>query len=120
MFHRKRIYNEVNKNYMSWERKRGALVEFSKLLRGDKDTTFTEVVGDFDSLPEIKYVITLDADTKLPRDAAKELIGAMMHPLNKPEVKDGRVRSGYAIMQPSIIDVDANVLFLGFCRAGRY
>jgi cyclic beta-1,2-glucan synthetase len=121
MFHRKRIYNEVNKNYMSWERKRGALVEFSKLLRGDKDTTFTEVVGDFDSLPEIKYVITLDADTKLPRDAAKELIGAMMHPLNKPEVKDGRVRSGYAIMQPRIIiDVEsANTSFFSRVFAGQ-
>jgi len=108
LFHRKRLYSKKNNSYMGWERKRGAIVEFSKLLRGDKNTSFSKIIGDINSLGEIKYVITLDADTKLPRDSAKELIGAMAHPLNTPIIKNGRVVSGYAIMQPRInVDIES-------------
>lgn len=121
LFHRKRTYDKKNKSFMGWERKRGAIVEFCKLLRGEKNTTFLKIIGEISSLPKIKYVITLDADTKLPRDSAKELIGAMAHPLNKPVIKNGRVVSGYAIMQPRInIDIEsANTSFFSRVFAGQ-
>ncbi|OQB16078.1 MAG: N,N'-diacetylchitobiose phosphorylase [Firmicutes bacterium ADurb.Bin193] len=121
LFHRKRVYNEKNKNYMGWERKRGAIVELCRFLRGEKNTTFTKITGDIPPLFETKYVITLDADTKLPRDSAKELIGAMAHPLNKPEIKNGCVVKGYGIMQPRInIDTEsANTSFFSRVLAGQ-
>jgi cyclic beta-1,2-glucan synthetase len=73
------------------------------------DGTFSRVVGDVASLPQVKYVITLDADTLLPRDAARLLVGAMMHPLNRARFdttgkrKGGAVVSeGYGILQPRV------------------
>ncbi|MDR0405358.1 MAG: glycosyl transferase, partial [Clostridiales bacterium] len=121
LFHRKRVYNAYNKIYMGWERKRGAIVAFCGLLRGEKNTGFTQILGDTAALPKIKYVITLDADTKLPRDSAKELIGAMTHPLNTPVIKNGRVVSGYAVMQPKIdMDIEsANTSFFSRVFAGQ-
>ena len=122
IFHRKRLYSEANRNYMGWERKRGALVEFARLLtNGVKDTSFTDITGDISIIPGIKYVITLDADTKLPHGSAKELVGAMAHPLNRPVIENGRVRSGYAIMQPRIIiDIEsANTSFFSRVFAGQ-
>ena len=71
---------------MGWERKRGKLEEFNKLLRGSNSTTFVVQVGDLTVLPTIRFVITLDADTLLPRDSAHRLIGALAHPLNQPEM----------------------------------
>ena len=68
---------------MGWERKRGKLEEFNRLLRGAADTSFAARVGDVGRLGEVRYVITLDADTQLPRDAARRLVGAMAHPLNR-------------------------------------
>ncbi|MCK9479512.1 MAG: hypothetical protein M0R40_08460 [Firmicutes bacterium] len=120
LFHRKRTYEPKSKLYMGWERKRGAIVEFCKLLKGDNNTSFLKPF-DKNSLPEIKYVITLDADTKLPRDSVKELVGAMSHPLNKPKMKNGRIVSGYAIMQPRInISVEsANTSFFSRVFAGQ-
>ncbi len=97
---------------MGWERKRGKLEEFNRLIRGDKNTTYNVISGDINILKKVKYVITLDADTKLPRDVAKRLIGAMEHPLNKPIID--RVKNvvihGYGLMQPriSISVEDAN------------
>jgi cyclic beta-1,2-glucan synthetase len=120
LFMRKRTFNKKNKIYMGWERKRGAIVELCALLRGEKNTSFMKT-ADISALPKIKYVITLDADTKLPRDTAKELIGAMSHPLNKPLISGGRVVSGYAILQPRInIDVEsANTSFFSRVFAGQ-
>ena len=80
-FHRNRQWNAAQKSWMGWERKRGALVEFTSLLRGEENTGFTIKIGDMSILPKIKFVITLDADTHLPRDAAKRLIGALPIPL---------------------------------------
>ncbi|MFY9176826.1 MAG: glucoamylase family protein [Caldicoprobacterales bacterium] len=109
-FHRNRQWNAAQKSWMGWERKRGALVEFTSLLRGDENTGFTTKIGDLSILPKIKFVITLDADTHLPRDAAKRLIGALAHPLNRPVVDKSldRVVKGYGILQPRIgIAVDS-------------
>ncbi|MCR1934322.1 GH36-type glycosyl hydrolase domain-containing protein [Clostridium tepidum] len=109
---RYRKYNEKEKAWMGWERKRGKLEEFNRLIRGDKNTTYNVISGDINILKKVKYVITLDADTKLPRDVAKRLIGAMEHPLNKPIID--RVKNvvihGYGLMQPriSISVEDAN------------
>lgn len=109
-FHRYRQWNPIQESWMGWERKRGALVEFNKLLKGDKNTSFFLQVGELDILNKIKYVITLDADTQLPRDAAKRLIGTMAHPLNRPVLtrEGNRVIDGYGLLQPRIsIAVDS-------------
>ena len=68
---------------MGWERKRGKLEEFNGLLRGATDTSFAVQVGDMEILPGVRYCLTLDSDTRLPRDAAKKLIGILAHPLNR-------------------------------------
>ncbi len=94
---------------MGWERKRGALVEFNNLLLGDNNTTFNVISGDISNI-KIKYVITLDADTKLPIDGAKRLIGTISHPLNVAIVDKEKniVREGYGIIQPRIsVDIES-------------
>ncbi len=102
-FNRARTFSNTQKKWMGWERKRGSLVEFNRLLLGE-DTTFNIVSNDVSNL-NIKYVITLDADTNLPINAAKKLIGTLAHPLNWAVLDDkkGIVRSGYGIIQPRII-----------------
>lgn len=103
-FHRHRQYNERQKKWMGWERKRGALVEFNDMLLGSKKTSYSIVSKDISKLPKVKYVITLDADTILPLGTAKKLIGTMVHPLNLPEIDEekGVVVKGYGLMQPRI------------------
>ena len=76
---------------MGWERKRGKIEEFNRLLRGATDTSFSTQVGALAILPSVRYCITLDTDTRLPRDAAKALIGIIAHPLNRPRF-DPRAR----------------------------
>ncbi|WBW98758.1 GH36-type glycosyl hydrolase domain-containing protein [Oceanirhabdus sp. W0125-5] len=104
IFIRKRVFNHRDKYWMGWERKRGKLVEFNKLLRGDKNTTFEVLGGDLQKLQECKHIITLDEDTFLPIGACKKLIGAMEHILNKPVYnnKTHKVIRGYTIIQPRI------------------
>ena len=89
---------------MGWERKRGKLEEWNRLLRGATDTSFTVQVGDVAILPSVRYCLTLDSDTRLPRDAAKKLIGIIAHPLNRPrfDARLGRVTEGYGILQPRV------------------
>ena len=101
-FNRKRVFNDKEEKYIGWERKRGKLVEFAALIRGEKNTTYNVISGDISPLKKAEYIITLDSDTILPRDCAKRLIGAMLHPLNHPIIKDGVVVKGYGIMQPRI------------------
>ena len=85
LLHRRRIWNEGEGMWMGWERKRGKLHELNRLLRGATDTTFMSIDGHAPSLPSgIRYVITLDADTRLPIGAARRLVGKMAHPLNQP------------------------------------
>lgn len=102
--HRKRIYNKASGRWMGWERKRGAIVEFNRLLRGSAVTSFSTIIGDVSKLPPIKYVITLDADTCLPMGAAKRLIGTISHPLNRAVINEetGIVCEGHGLLQPRI------------------
>lgn len=101
-FHRQRQWNFSQGKWMGWERKRGALMELNRFLRGAQNTSFMVTYGDLSVLPAIQYVITLDADTQLPRDAAKRLIGTMAHPLNQSviDMDAGKVVEGYGILQP--------------------
>ncbi len=105
LFHRRRIWNACQQGWMGWERKRGKLHELNQLLRGSLNTTFIPISGQPpEAIPEMRYVITLDADTRLPRGAAAKLVGTMAHPLNHPEFSEryGRVVDGYSVVQPRI------------------
>jgi cyclic beta-1,2-glucan synthetase len=105
LFHRKRVWNKCDGKWMGWERKRGKLHELNQLLRGSTSTTFVPIGGCPPANPAgVRYVITLDADTRLPRGAAARLVGTMAHPLNRPRFSDreGRVVEGYAVVQPRI------------------
>ncbi|MCC5838620.1 MAG: hypothetical protein JJT96_00735 [Opitutales bacterium] len=102
LFHRPRLWNPHERLWMGYERKRGKLEQFNALLRGGPRERFSEIIGDLSILPTIRYVLTLDTDTALPRDAARRLIGTMAHPLNRPryDPNSGRIVEGYAILQP--------------------
>jgi cyclic beta-1,2-glucan synthetase len=104
LFHRPRRWNASEGVWMGYERKRGKLAEFNALLRGGSADCFSNVVGDTTLLAGIRYVITLDTDTQLPRDSARLLVGTMAHRLNRPvfdEVR-GVVTTGYGILQPRV------------------
>ena len=101
LLHRRRVWTAGEGRWMGWERKRGKLTELNRLLRGAKDTTFLAPPA----LPaDVRYVITLDADTRLPRETVGRLIGKMAHPLNRPRLDAGlgRVVEGYGILQPRV------------------
>ncbi|MGB5457930.1 MAG: glucoamylase family protein [Gammaproteobacteria bacterium] len=102
LFHRPRVWNPVDQVWMGYERKRGKLEQFNALLRGEEQTAFSEIAGDVSMLASVKYVITLDTDTQLPRDAARALVATIAHPLNRPvyDADKGRIVEGYAILQP--------------------
>ncbi|OLN27727.1 Cyclic beta-1,2-glucan synthase [Desulfovibrio sp. DV] len=104
LLHRPRVYNPYEKTWMGFERKRGKLEQFNALLRGEAGSAFSEIVGDASLFASIRYAITLDTDTQLPRDAARALVGNMAHPLNRPvyDPARGRVVDGYAILQPRV------------------
>ncbi len=104
LLHRARRWNPQQGVWMGWERKRGKLAEFNRFLRGKAEGAFATVVGDVSALRDIRYVITLDADTVLPPDAAPSLVGALAHPLNLPcyDPARGRVVRGYGILQPRV------------------
>ncbi|MFA5167275.1 MAG: glucoamylase family protein [Candidatus Omnitrophota bacterium] len=104
LFHRPRRWNEREKVWMGYERKRGKLADLNAFLRGRGEDRFSVILGDPKKLQDVKYVITLDADTRIPRNAARELIGAIAHPLNRPvyDEKKQRVIAGYGILQPRI------------------
>ncbi len=104
LFHRRRTHNPSEGKWMGWERKRGKLHEFNRLLRGSTDTSFIAVTADPSLLKKVRYVITLDSDTTLPRDAARKLVGTALHPLNRPRIDQrvNRVTYGYGILQPRV------------------
>jgi cyclic beta-1,2-glucan synthetase len=104
LFHRPRRWNAGEGRWMGYERKRGKLAEFNALLRGGPRGRFSEIVGDTALLPAIQYVITLDTDTQLPREAAWQLVGTLAHPLNRPVFDEARgiVAEGYGILQPRV------------------
>ena len=103
LFHRHRIYNPREKAWMGWERKRGKLLDLNRLLRG-RDDNFPVKVGDLSVLPSVRFVITLDSDTELPRGSARRMIGALAHPLNQAIVdpRQNMVVAGYGILQPRV------------------
>jgi cyclic beta-1,2-glucan synthetase len=105
LLHRRRVWNEGERKWIGWERKRGKLHELDRLLRGASDTTFLPLDGRPPSLPAgIRYVITLDADTRMPIGVARRLVGKMAHPLNWPRF-DAQTRlivEGHAVLQPRI------------------
>ncbi len=105
LLHRRRVWNESEGRWIGWERKRGKLHELNRLLRGATDTTFLSTHRLEAAIPDdVRYVITLDADTRLPRDTVRRLIGKMAHPLNKPrfDTAAGYVVEGYAVLQPRV------------------
>ncbi len=105
LLHRRRLWNEKEGKWIGWERKRGKLHELNKLLRGAKDTSFLPIHGQSPGVPQgVRYVLTLDADTRLPKGSAYRLVGAAAHPLNRPrfDARKGRVVGGYAVLQPGI------------------
>ena len=103
VLHRRRVWSEGQQQWMGWERKRGKLHELNRLLRGATDTTFVDAAAS--PVPKnVRYVITLDADTRLPRETVRRLIGKLAHPLNRPrfDPATGRVVEGYAVLQPRV------------------
>jgi len=103
-FQRPRRWNAAENIWMGYERKRGKLSDLNHCLRGGGQSCFSKITGDLAALPHIKYVITLDTDTQLPRDAARQLVATMAHPLNRPvyDPKRGLVVEGYTILQPRV------------------
>ncbi len=99
LFIRDRRYAPSEGKYMGWERKRGAVIELTRYLKG-RDNGLRVVSGDPSVLNGTKYVITLDSDTRLYTGAVTDLLGAMLHPSNTPVIKNGRVIKGHAILQP--------------------
>jgi cyclic beta-1,2-glucan synthetase len=104
LFHRDRQWNVSERAWIGWERKRGKIEEFNRLLRGATDTSFSTQIGRLDVLPSVRYCLTLDSDTRLPRDTARKLSGIIAHPLNQAHFdrQSGRVTEGYGILQPRV------------------
>src|SRR5208282_3269979 len=110
LLHRKRVWNAGEARWIGWERKRGKLHELNRLLRGAPDTGFLaagplDVAGQPPRVPaNVRYVLTLDSDTRLPHDTAHRLIGKMAHRLNRPRFDPGtgRIVAGYGVLQPRV------------------
>jgi cyclic beta-1,2-glucan synthetase len=103
LFHRERRWSPGENRWMGWERKRGKLAELNRLLTGADDTSFVVHEGDESALEDVRYVITLDADTFLPPTAAARLVGTLAHPLNRARHgPEGRVVAGYGVLQPRV------------------
>lgn len=103
MLHRHRIFNPRQGVWMGWERKRGKLLDLNRLLMGGMDS-FPFKAGDISVLKGTRYVLTLDSDTKLPRDSVRRMVGAMAHPLHRAIIdsKSKMVVQGYGLMQPRV------------------
>jgi cyclic beta-1,2-glucan synthetase len=120
LLHRPRLWNAEEEVWMGYERKRGKLNDLNALLRGNDQTHFSLIVGEVRALAEIKYVITLDSDTQLPRESARQLVGTMAHPLNRPcyDVLRQRVVAGFGILQPRIAEAFSSAFptrYVGLC-----
>jgi cyclic beta-1,2-glucan synthetase len=105
LLHRKRLWSETQDCWLGWERKRGKLQELNRLLRGATDTTFMAIGGVAPKVPDnVRFVITLDSDSRLPRDAVRRLVGKMAHVINQPRFDPARklVVEGYGILQPRV------------------
>ena len=103
LLHRHRVYNPRERGWMGWERKRGKLLDLNRLMRGEYDS-FPVKVGDLSILAKVRFVITLDSDTELPRGSAHRMVGAIAHPLNQAIIDPVKnvVVAGYGILQPRV------------------
>ena len=107
--YRERQYNDAEEKYLGWERKRGLLTQFNEYILKYEKNKFKVNTINQDELPKIKYIITLDSDTDLVLNTAFELVGAMAHILNRPEIENGIVVNGHALMQPRVgVNLDAS------------
>ena len=104
LFHRPRVWNPQEGVWMGYERKRGKLEAFNSFLRGGNKTVYSEICGDTSVLSAVRYVITLDTDTRMPRDVARTLIATLAHPLNQAvfDPQSEKVVDGYTILQPRV------------------
>ena len=104
LFHRPRKWNTTEKKWMGYERKRGKLGELNQLIQGKDHHDFLVITGEEKIYRSVKFIITLDTDTQLPRDAAKKMVGTLAHPLNRAvfSEKKQRVMQGYSILQPRV------------------
>lgn len=103
LFFRKRRFSQTENRWMAWERKRGKIHEFNQFLLGNDATSLQAIVADPERLRQAKFVITLDADTGLPRGSAHKLVATLAHPLNSAVFDDNNViKRGYCIVQPRI------------------
>jgi cyclic beta-1,2-glucan synthetase len=104
MFHRRRLWNAAERCWMGWERKRGKLLEFNRLVRGASGTSYSVLSAAPERLPRPRFVITLDADTQMTRDTARRLVGSLAHPLNRPRFDAAQLRvvEGFGVLQPRI------------------
>src|SRR5262249_50816060 len=102
LLHRRRLWNAEENLWMGWERKRGKLQQLNRLLRGEMAPDFIDAEATASQLQGVRYVITLDSDTRLPHAAARRLVGALAHPLNRPffDAQRRLVTVGYGILQP--------------------
>lgn len=103
-FHRVRLFNPAENKWMGWERKRGKIQEFNKLIRGETNTSYLPHKLPEEFINGFKYIITLDADTQLPLQNARRMIATIYHPLNRAvySEKEKRIVRGYGIIQPRI------------------
>lgn len=101
---RSRQYNEAERCWMAWERKRGKLEEFNRLLVDNDDSGFSLHEGNRPALSGIRFVVTVDADTILPTGSVKKLVGTLVHPQNvaRFDPDTGDIISGYSILQPRV------------------
>jgi cyclic beta-1,2-glucan synthetase len=106
LFHREGQWSESEGRWIGWERKRGKLEDLNRFLMEENVPEQDSLlrVGDAANLRGIRFVITLDADTQLPRDTARRMVETLAHILNRPHIsQDGRmVERGYTIIQPSV------------------
>lgn len=117
LLHRERLWNPAEECWMGWERKRGKLEEFNRLILGEGETSYCLRVGATENLSDVRFALTLDADTRVPPGEAHRLIGTLAHPLNRPSLdEDGEVRSGYTILQPRLQSAPPAEGFTPFAR----
>lgn len=110
LFHRSRQWNAQEQRWIGRERKRGKLADLNHFLRSGEKNNFSLIVGNTAELNQVKYVITLDSDTQLPRESARQFVATMAHPLNRPllDAKKQVVIDGYGILQPRVAEVLTN------------
>ncbi len=103
LLHRKRLWSISEGKWIGWERKRGKLHELNRLLRGATNTSFLNL-SDQRIPQDVRYIVTVDSDTRLPHEVVRRLVGKIAHPLNNArfDPKEGRVTEGYAVLQPRV------------------